>query len=139
MVLRRLTALLAAMLVVVGVIALSGAPSQAATVTKTVKCEIEIPHYLNWHVTNTTQFRVSSAGRVHVNYVTMSASQDGFNDTLRMDYDLRVKDSNAKLADGSFTGQSHTWRPSNGETIHGLKTTVRGVEGGRTCNATAAR
>jgi hypothetical protein len=58
--------------------------------------------------------------------------------TKRVDFDLRIKDSNARLSYGSFQGFSGLVVPSNGETLHGLKTTARLWWGGDSCNATVA-
>jgi hypothetical protein len=129
------------LLATVGALVALATPASAATRTYTKKavCSLPVSGWPDDKITNVTEFRVSSAGRVHVNKVTISVS--GFSPLpvrLRVDYDLRVKDSNARLAYGSFTGTNTTWTPSNGETIHGLKTTARGWHGSDSCNATVA-
>jgi hypothetical protein len=119
-------------------IAFSSPAAAAGVYTIVARCEIVRPGpVVNFVIENATQFRVSSAGRVHVNSVTSRAYALGIVD-LRLDYDLRFKDTNGLLQTWTSTG-GERWIPINGETIRGLKTTVRGwnYDLSKSCNATA--
>jgi len=122
------------------VTAFSSPASAAGVYTIVARCEIVRPGpIINFVIENATEFRVSSAGRVHVNRVTSRAYLPPSDDVnVRLDYDLRFKDTNGLLQTWTSTG-GERWYPNNGETIRGLKTTVRGwnYDLSKSCNATA--
>jgi len=140
--LRKLAYPLVVLALAGGTVTVLSSPAAASTTTRTAKCEIELDGDYNLIIENTTEFRISSAGRVHVNRVTSKAYRTwGMgNVDVRLDYDLRFKDTNGLLKTWSSTG-GETWRPENGETVRGLKTTVRGWDywNEKSCNATVSR
>jgi hypothetical protein len=131
---RRVLNLVAAAALVggAGLVASASPAAAAGTYSKTAECGVGV-HTIR----NTTTFRVSDAGRVHVNSIAILVITYDVIPHVKVDWDLRIKD-NTRLSYGTFTGASSTLVVENGETIRGLKTTARGWSGSAHCDATVA-
>lgn len=131
-------------LVVAGVLVMMAPASPASAYPGCRNCNYELDGQGCWtgglnpyYIQATTQFHVSSVGRVHVNWIKVDVNGMHLN-PARVDWDVRFKDTNARVTFGSDREWNYTAYPDNGETIRGLKTTVRGWNGDKHCLFTIA-